>query len=124
LPDICKHSSDNERRADDCAKEVERMKKVEYMQDKIGLVFDAMICHAAPSGFFVELENTVEGMVAISSIKDDFYEYQEDRYRFAGRRHGRSFSLGDKLRVKLIAAHMDLRRLDFELVDDEDDGDE
>jgi ribonuclease R len=121
LPEMCKHSSDNERRADDCAKEVERMKKVEYMQDKVGQVFEAIISHTTPSGFFVELYNTVEGMVAISSIKDDFYEYQEDRYRFVGRRHGQSFSLGDRLKVKLIAAHMDLRRLDFELTDEEID---
>jgi ribonuclease R len=100
------------------------MKKVEYMQDKVGEIFEASICHAAPSGFFVELENTIEGMVAISSIKDDYYEYYEDHYRFVGLRHGRSFSLGDKVTVKLVAAHMDLRRLDFELVDEEFENDD
>ncbi|MDR2166891.1 MAG: ribonuclease R [Clostridiales bacterium] len=116
LPDICKHSSENERRADDCAKDVEKLKKVQFMADKIGEIFEGIISHTTPGGFFVELENTVEGMVSISGLTDDYYEYFEDRYSFKGRKHGQSFSLGDRLTIKVAAAHLELRRLDFELV--------
>jgi ribonuclease R len=115
LPDICKHSSENERRADDCAKDVEKLKKVQFMADKIGETFDGIITHTTPGGFFVELENTIEGMVAINSLTDDKYEYFDDHYSFKGRKNGRSFSLGDKVKIIATAAHLDLRRLDFEL---------
>ncbi|MCL2235990.1 MAG: ribonuclease R [Defluviitaleaceae bacterium] len=114
LPDICQHSSENERRADACAKEVDQLKKVEFMIDKVGEEFTGTISHTTPSGFFVELENTVEGMVAIASL-DGYYEYHEANYTFINQKTKRSFSLGDKVEIVVAAANLELRRLDFTL---------
>lgn len=114
LPDICQHSSENERRADTCANEVAKLKKVEFMLDKVGEQFTGTISHTNPSGFFVELDNTVEGMVAIASL-DGFYEYHEDNYTFINQKTKRSFALGDKIDIIVAAANMELRRLDFTL---------
>ncbi|MCL2753647.1 MAG: RNB domain-containing ribonuclease, partial [Defluviitaleaceae bacterium] len=115
LTEICRHCSENERRADDCAKEVDKLKKVQFMQDKIGESFEGTITHTTSAGFYVELDNTVEGFVAISSLTDDFYEYHEDHYRFVGRRRGEVYTLGDKLEITVKNADPDLRRIDFVL---------
>ena len=114
LPDICYHSSENERRADACASEVSKMKKVEFMLDKVGKKFTGTISHTNPHGFFVELDNTVEGMVSVSSL-GGFYEYHEDSHTFINQKTKRSFTLGDKVKIIVAAANLETRRLDFKL---------
>ncbi|MCL2349889.1 MAG: ribonuclease R [Defluviitaleaceae bacterium] len=118
LPDICKHASQNERRADECARDVDKLKKVEFMADKVGQTFAGTISHTTPSGFYVELENTIEGFVAMTSVRDDYYEYFEDRFCFIGRKHGREYDLGKKLQITVSGANLDMRRLDFVLADE------
>ncbi|MCL2353648.1 MAG: ribonuclease R [Defluviitaleaceae bacterium] len=117
LGDVCQHASENERRADECAKEVEKLKKVEFMKDKVGEVYEGVISHANPNGFYVELENTIEGVVTVSDLKDDYYEFDPHRYSFVGRRRGRSFNLGDKVTIKVADANIDMRRIEFEIVE-------
>jgi len=119
LTDICRHCSTNERRADECAKEVDKLKKTQYMVDKIGESFTGRVTHTTSAGFYVELDNTIEGFVAIASLTDDFYEYHEDHYRFVGRRRGAVYQLGDEVEVYVKDADVALRRIDFVLVAEE-----
>ncbi|MCL2575831.1 MAG: ribonuclease R [Defluviitaleaceae bacterium] len=118
LPEYCRHSSENERRADDCANEVAKLKKTQFMMDKIGETFNGIISHTTSSGFFVELDNTIEGFVPIGSLTDDFYEYNEDYYRFTGRKQGRIYTLGDTVTITVKDADCALRRIDFILSDE------
>ena len=117
LTDICKHSSENERRADVCASEVAKLKKAQFMFEKIGQSFDGAISHTTQSGFYVELENTIEGMVSIGTLTDDYYEYDENRYEFTGSKKGRKLGLGDKVSIVVTDVSIELRRIDFQLAE-------
>lgn len=117
LTDICKHSSENERRADACAEDVAKLKKCQFMFDKIGENFEGKISHTMQSGFFVELESTIEGVVSMGSVTDDYYEYDENRYEFIGRKNKRKFGLGDKVTITVSDVNVELRRIDFELAE-------
>jgi len=116
LLEICVTSSENERRADACQHDVEQLKKVEYMADKVGQVFDGIISYVAQRGMHVELDNTVEGFVAIESVEDDYYEFVEGASAFVGRRLGKTYAIGDVVRIVVAKADMELRRLDFVLL--------
>lgn len=116
LPEICRIASEAERRADLCQHEVEQMKKVEFMMDKVGLAFDGVISHVVSRGMYVELENTVEGFVAADSLADDYYAFEEGMSALVGRRRRKSYAIGDFVRVLIVKADVELRRLDFELV--------
>jgi len=115
LPDVCIKCSENERRADAAQRDVEDLKKVEYMSDKIGQTFDGVISHVTGRGFFVELPNTVEGFVAADSLTDDFYVYYEAQSAMVGERSGKTYRIGDAARIVVTEADMELRRLDFEI---------
>ena len=92
-------------------------KSVEFMKNFIGQKFDAVISGVTEFGFFVELENGVEGLVHVSTIGGDYYNYIEDEFALIGRRTGRSFTIGDPVRVRLVRASRSKRQLDFELVE-------
>lgn len=116
LPDVAEHSSMAERRAVDAEREVDEMKKVEFMADKVGHEFDAIIVSVLGFGIFVQLENTVEGLIHISNMKQDYFEYHEDALMLVGKRTGVSYRIGQHVRVKLTSANTDTHELDFELV--------
>lgn len=116
LEDAAKKSSDRERRAIDIERESCDLKSVEYMKDSVGQKFDAVISSVTNFGFFVELENGVEGLVRAASLRDDFYRYVESEFALVGERKGKSFHIGDGVRVRLIEANIKLRQLTFELV--------
>ena len=118
LPEIAEETSMAERRAIDAEREVEDLKMAEYMVDKIGQEFDALITSITNFGMFVQVEEVVEGLVHISSIKDDYYEYNERGMILLGKRTGRQFRIGQKVRVKLINVDVDQYDIDFELVDE------
>lgn len=84
LPSVAQQSSTMERRAQDAEREVDKLKKVEYMQQYIGGVFTGVISGVTSWGFFVELDNTIEGMVPINSLLDDFYVFDEESYKLTG----------------------------------------
>src|SRR5262249_12030505 len=96
-----------------------KLKLVEFMQDKIGQEFDGVISGVSDRGIYVELNDThAEGMVRIRDLGDDFYTYDEKRYRIVGMRTQEKFALGDPIHVKLLATRLFERELDFGLVKD------
>lgn len=110
-------SSLQERRAEEAERDLADMKKARYMQQFIGEEFTAFISSVQSFGFFVELPNTIEGLVHISSIVDDYYEFNDRNYTLRGRHSGRSFKIGDQVRVQLVRVDIDDAKIDFELVD-------
>ncbi|SFQ09415.1 ribonuclease R [Salibacterium halotolerans] len=116
LPDIAKHSSDMERRAVDAEREVDDVKKAQYMKDKVGEEFTGFISGAANFGLFVELENTIEGMVHISYLTDDYYHYDEKQYALIGERTANVFRIGDQVDVRVLQVNLDEADIDFEIV--------
>lgn len=116
LPEIAEHTSVTERRGIDTERDVDSMKKAEYMEDHIGETFDAVVSSVMKFGLFVELPNTVEGLIHISVMNDDYYEYSEKHLALIGRKTHRIFQIGQPVQVKLIRVDKDLREVDFELV--------
>ncbi|SNX55262.1 ribonuclease R [Thermoanaerobacterium sp. RBIITD] len=115
LNDISLKSSERERAADSAEKEIEDLKKVEYMKERIGNVYKAIIANVTNYGFFVELDNTVEGLVDIDTLDDDYYHYDDETYTLIGERTKRKFSIGDVVYVKVVGANVDKREVDFVL---------
>ncbi|MEG0077649.1 ribonuclease R [Anaerorhabdus sp.] len=106
-------TSERERASIEAERDVEDMKKAEFMQNKIGLTFDAVISSVTKFGFFVELPNTVEGLVHVQSLNDDYYHYDETGYQLIGERTGTIYKLGQEVRVKLIDANKEKQTIDF-----------
>jgi len=116
LPQVAKHSSEMERRADEAERETEKMKKVEYMSDHIGEVFEGVISGVTSWGMYVELPNTVEGLVHITSLDDDYYVYHESSYELVGESKNRHYKLGQRVKVRVESTDKLLRMIDFKLV--------
>ena len=112
LDRICLQSSVRERAADEAEREIEKMKKAEYMLSRIGRVYEGIIRGITSFGMYVELPNTVEGLVHVSRL-DDYYIYDEDRYELTGERCGRSFVLGQSINVKVDNVDIANREIDF-----------
>lgn len=118
LPDVAVQTSSTERRADEAEREVEKMKKVEYMQQFIGEVFEGVISGITTWGIYVELPNTVEGMIRVTSLPGDYYYFDEEHYTMVGEHSKKTYSLGEKLTVQVAAVDKMLRTIDFELADE------
>ena len=116
MPVIAKHTSATERRAVECERAVDDMKKAEYMLDHIGEEFDGVVSSVMNFGMFIELPNLIEGLVRIDTIGDDYYTYDETTFSLIGRKNKRGYRLGDNVRVKVVAADKEKRTIDFELV--------
>ncbi|MBI5194484.1 MAG: ribonuclease R [Nitrospirae bacterium] len=117
LIDIAKHSSERERLAMDAEREVVELKKLEYMQDKAGTEYTGVISGVTAYGFYVELDDIlVEGLVRVTSMYDDFYRRDEKAHRLVGDRLGKTFRLGDKVKVKVDKVDMEKKKIDFKLV--------
>ena len=118
LPELGEITSRKERRAMEAEREVVDLKKAQFMADKVGEEFAAVVSGVQPFGFFVELqEYFVEGLVHISSLGDDFYQFEEDRQRLVGTHRRRVFQIGDELRVRLVKVSLERREIDFELAE-------
>ena len=114
-------STDTEINATSAEREYDSVLCCEYMSDKIGQEFNGLISSVTDFGFFVELANTVEGLVRMTDLQDDYYEYNEDTLMLVGRRSGRVFFMGQQVAVKLAKVNTELRQIDFvlsEFVDD------
>ena len=118
LPEIAENTSQAERRAIDAEREVEDLKMAEYMLDKVGQEFDGKIVSITNFGMFVQVLEAVEGLVHMSVMKDDYYEYNERGMILVGKRTGRQFRIGQELRVKLANVDIDEYNIDFEIVED------
>ena len=115
-----KHCSATERRADEATREVVAWLKCEYMQDKLGQVFRGKISAVTGFGLFVELDDIyVEGLVHITSLKNDYYAFDAVKHRLVGERGGHVYRLGDKMSVLVARVDLDERKIDFEPVEDE-----
>lgn len=115
LPEVTKHSSEMERRADEAERETMKLKKVEYMQQYVGEEFEGVISGMTKWGMYVELPNTVEGMVHVTNMTDDHYDYYDDRYEMIGVNTNKTYKLGQKVRVRVIGTDRFLRTIDFEI---------
>lgn len=113
LGQVAKASSDLERRADEAEREVDKLKKAEYMSSKLGEQYEGVISGVTGWGIYVELPNTVEGMVRLADLEDDRYEYDSENYRVVGRSSGREYRLGQKVTVQVAGADPLSRTIDF-----------
>ena len=114
---ISEHCSERERIADEVERETEKLKKAEYMLDKIGLEFDGIISGVTSFGIYVELDNTVEGLVHVTALEDDYYVYDDKHHCLIGERTRKIFRLGDSLRIKVAGASLAKRTIDFVLTE-------
>lgn len=120
LPEVTKHSSEMERRADEAERETIKLKKVEYMQKHIGEVFEGVVSGLTKWGMYVELPNTIEGLVHVVNMTDDHYEYDETHYQMTGIHTHKVYKLGQKLKVRVTGTDRLLRTIDFEIADEGD----
>ena len=117
LDSVAKHSSEMERRADEAERETIKLKKVEYMEQYIGEEFEGVISGVMEYGLYVELPNTVEGLVRITDMWDDYYIFLQDTYELIGETTRKSYSLGQKVRIKVLSVDKVMRTIDFVLAD-------
>ena len=117
LPEVAKHTSSTERRADDAERDTDKLKMVEYMQKYIGQQFDGVISSITSWGIYVELPSTIEGMISVTSLKNGPYSYDENHYELSNQTTNKSFKLGQKVKVEVTKADKMLRTIDFELIE-------
>lgn len=116
LPEVSESCSKLERRADEVEREVEKMKKVQYMSRRIGECYEGVISGVNAWGMYVELPNTVEGLVHVTNMVDDYYYYDEEKYAMIGKDTGKEYTLGEKVWVMVKAADRISKTIDFILV--------
>ena len=119
LPGVADRSSTTERRADEAERDTDKLKKVEYMEQHIGEEFTGVISGITNWGMYVELPNTIEGMVRITEIRDDYYYYDEEKYELVGETTKRTFKLGQEVKIQVAATDKMLRQIDFSLAEEE-----
>ncbi|MBD1372261.1 ribonuclease R [Hazenella sp. IB182357] len=119
LPDAAQQSSIRERVAVDAERETNNLKIAEYMLDKVGEEYEGIISSVTSFGLFVELPNTVEGLVHVSFLTDDYYRYDERIYALIGERTAKVLRIGDRAKIKVSKVNIEERRIDFELLDHE-----
>ena len=115
LPMQCEQCSKREMDAQNCERDVDKMKKAEYMMDHIGEVYEGIISGVQEFGLFVELSNTVEGLIRVEDLKGDYYVYNKDLMALVGKRTSKIYRFGDKVTVKVIGADKDRMTVDFEI---------
>jgi len=118
LPEVARHTSEMERRADDAERELLQWKKVKFMADKVGDEFEGYVTGVAAFGLFVELiEHFVEGMVHVSTMADDYYRFVEGAHLLRGENTHKVYRLGDKVKVQVVRVNMEMRQVDLGLVE-------
>lgn len=120
LPGVAQMCSSNERRADEAERDADKLKMTEYMSEHIGEIYEGVISGITNWGMYVELPNTIEGMVRITSISDDYYYYDEEKYELVGEATKKKFKLGEKVKIEVVKTDKLLRQIDFELVEEEE----
>lgn len=123
LVEVAAHSSERERAAEQAERDVDDMKMAEYMESHIGEDYDGVISSVTNFGFFVELPNLIEGLVHVNTLKGDFYNYIPESLALIGNNTKKTYRIGDKVRVKCIAASKETAMIDFQIVEDSNDRD-
>lgn len=116
LPEIADHTSKRERRSVDAERETDDLKKAEYMLDKIGEEYTGIIGSVTNFGMFVELPNTIEGLVHVSFMTDDYYRFDERQLAMIGERTGKVFRIGDEIDIRVSNVNKEERAIDFEII--------
>ncbi|MGG0655549.1 ribonuclease R [Rummeliibacillus pycnus] len=116
MDEIAEHTSSRERRAVDAERDTESLKKAQYMADKIGENFTGIVSSITNFGMFIELENTIEGLVHISNMTDDYYNFDDRQMVMIGERTGRIFHIGDEVEISVLEVNIDESAIDFEIV--------
>ncbi|MCM3517954.1 ribonuclease R [Staphylococcus xylosus] len=116
LSEIAEHTSQRERRAIEAERDTDELKKAEYMVQHIGEEFEGIISSVANFGMFIELPNTIEGMVHVSNMTDDYYHFDERQMAMIGERQAKVFRIGDPVEIKVINVDVDERMIDFQIV--------
>ena len=122
LPVLCEHTSLKERNAIECERDVDSMKMAEYMESHIGEEYDGIVDTVMNFGMFIELPNLIEGLVRVDNIKGDYYVFNEATKTLVGQRKGKTYRLGQKVRVRVIGASKEDSTIDFELVEGDNNG--
>jgi ribonuclease R len=118
LPEVARHTSERERRADDAERELVQWKKVRFMADKVGDEFDGYVTGVTAFGLYIELvEHFVEGLVHVSTMADDYYRFVERSHMLRGENKGRVYRLGDRVKVQVVKVDMERRQVDLGLVE-------
>ncbi|WP_040676783.1 ribonuclease R [Paenibacillus sanguinis] len=117
MQDIAQQSSERERIAVEAERDTEQLKKAEYMLDKVGEEFPGMISSVTSFGMFIELENTVEGLIRLSAMTDDYYHFHEQHMALIGERTSKIYRIGDEVKIRVARVNMDDHTIDFEMVD-------
>ncbi|MFU1795283.1 ribonuclease R [Paenibacillus azoreducens] len=117
MPDIAQHSSERERVAVEAERDTDQLKKAEYMLDKVGEEFDGIISSVTGFGMFIELPNTVEGLIRLAGLTDDYYHFDEASMSLIGERTSKIFRIGDEVKIRVARVNMDDHTIDFEMVD-------
>lgn len=120
LFEVSKHSSQTERRAEEAERETDKKKKAEYMEDHIGEIFDGVVSGITAWGMYVELENTVEGLVHISTIPGDYFVFDEKNYELVGKDFGKKYLLGQRVVVKVKGVDRMIGTVDFTILDEDE----
>lgn len=118
LPGVADQTSKLERRADEAERDTDKLKKVEYMEKHIGEIFEGVISSITTWGMYVELPNTVEGMIRVTDLLDDYYYYDEEKYEMVGKDTGHTFKLGQKVKVVVAKTDKLTRQIDFILAEE------
>ncbi len=121
MPITAQHTSQRERQAEEAERETKDLKKVEFMKDKVGQEFDGTISGVTSFGMFVELESSVEGLIRVSGLTDDFYRYIEEKFYLIGEHTKKIYRMGDPIRVKLVKVNVSEKQIDFDLIESQID---
>jgi len=113
LPQIAERCSRREREAEEAERETVDVKKVQFMEERVGEVFEGIVSGVMPFGFFVQLPNTVEGLVHVSQLDDDYYQLEAEEHALVGRHTGKRYRLGDPLKVEVVGVDPRRRQVDF-----------
>nr|WP_320026072.1 ribonuclease R [uncultured Acetobacterium sp.] len=117
IESIASHTSETERRAENIEREITKLKMTEFMTRHIGEIFTGRISGVTSFGFFVELENTIEGLVRLQDLKDDYYNYDPDLHQHIGEHRGKIYRLGQEIKIKVAKADVNAKQIDFEPVE-------
>lgn len=117
MKEIAQQSSERERVAVDAERDTEQLKKAEFMLDKVGEEFEGMVSSVTSFGIFIELDNTVEGLIRLSDMTDDYYHFHEQHMALVGERTSKIYRIGDEVKIRIARVNMDDHTIDFEMVD-------
>ena len=113
LPEVAQHTSARERNAIEAERAVTNLKMAEYMKEHVGEVYEAVVSGVTRFGIFAELKNTIEGMIPLARLDDDYYEYYEKEYCVIGEHTKKRITLGDKISIKVVSADVALGKIEF-----------